>query len=68
MDERDFYEAFRNFNIAVAPLGTNYTPDEFGRNLMNSFMRADGVVYSTSTDNEAGRLAIACNDKGRFGN
>ena len=68
MDERDFYEAFRNMNIVVAPLGSNYTPDEFGRNLMNSFLRTDGVVYSASTDNEAGRLAIACNDKGRLGN
>lgn len=45
-----YSQAFRSLGIAIDPLPSHYTPEEFGRRLLASTQTERGVSYAASTD------------------
>lgn len=51
----NFKDIFKELNIDVKPLSTDYTPDKYARELMRDTLSPDNynfkdISYSTSTD------------------
>lgn len=49
MSEKNIYETFERLGISVDPIPENYTPESFGKMLMNQSPLNFGVSYSAST-------------------
>lgn len=47
---KDFERIYKNFGINVEPVGDNYNPETYGRELMRELYSSDGVMYSSSTN------------------
>ena len=63
--ESNYEEIYREMGINVEPIGVDYNPEEYGRELMRGMQCTDEVVYSSSTsynpkaDNEIKRAVFA---------
>ena len=49
MRERNFQEFFDVLGIKPEPVDEYYTPDAYGKKLMDSIYSYEGVIYSDST-------------------
>lgn len=47
--KRNYEQLYKELGICVKPLGENYSPDNYGRELMRGTIINDGVMYSSST-------------------
>ncbi|MBO4651460.1 MAG: hypothetical protein IJL60_03555 [Clostridiales bacterium] len=50
MSAEDFYYVYQSLKIDVEPLSPQYTPEEYGRNLLSMAKSECGVSYAASTD------------------
>lgn len=50
MNNDKYYQVFKDLNITVEPLPSNYTPEEYGRKLFSMSQPENGVSYAASTD------------------
>jgi len=44
----NYEKVFSDLNIKIEPLGDNYDPDSFGRELMKDVIQTGDVVYGSS--------------------
>lgn len=47
---RNFEQLYEELGVKVRPLNENYSPEDYGRELMKDVLVSDIIVYSTSTN------------------
>lgn len=47
---RDYNQIYKDLGIAVAPLGDNYDPEIYGRELMRGLNINEEISYSSATN------------------
>ena len=57
---RDYDKIYENLGIKIAPLGENYDPETYGRELMRGMYCSDEVSYSSSTNYVPKTLDYKC--------